>query len=164
MLASSSPLTTILRLMETALLINAKLLQSISHFISPPLHSSMDRSLLWQPPKEELLWQTGVIHPSHVAHLTQFLCRHNILQRIFYSKFPSYLYAGKMHHVLLDPGDSEIASKTFVVEGLSPEFWSGEFWSGAAGPIFSGKMVRLWKIGPNNGPSISALVTSDCCG
>ena len=35
---------------------------------------------------------------------------------------------------------------------------------GPAGPIFSGKMVRLWKIGPNNGPSISALVTSDCCG
>ena len=35
---------------------------------------------------------------------------------------------------------------------------------GPAGPIFPGKMVRLWKIGPNNGPSISALVTSDCCG
>ena len=35
---------------------------------------------------------------------------------------------------------------------------------GPAGPIFSEKMVRLWKIGPNNGPSISALVTSDCCG
>ena len=35
---------------------------------------------------------------------------------------------------------------------------------GPAGPIFPGKMVRLWKIGPNNGPSINALVTSDCCG
>ena len=45
------------------------------------------------------------------------------------------------------------------VQELSREFWSGKFWSG--GPKFSvenwsgrtdfsGKMVRLWKIGPNN--------------
>ena len=118
MLANSSPLTTILRQMEPALLINAKLLQILSHFISPPFHGSMGRFLLAQPPKEELLQQMGVIHPSHVAHPTQSLCRHNILQRLFYSKFPSHLYAGKIHHVLLDAGDSENASETFVVEGL----------------------------------------------
>ena len=103
--------------MEPALLINAKLLQILSNFISPPFHGSMGRCLLGQSPKEELLPQTGVIHPSHVAHPTQSLCRHNIL-RLFYSKFPSHLNAGKLHHALLDAGDSENASETFVVEGL----------------------------------------------
>ena len=49
-----------------------------------------------------------------------------------------------------------------LLKGLSPEFWSGKFWSG--GPKFSvenwsgrtdfsGKMVRLWKIGPGPPPS-----------
>ena len=54
--------------------------------------------------------------------------------------------------------------RNFGPENFGPGDQNFQWKIGPAGPIFSGKMVRLWKIGPNNGPSISALVTSDCCG
>ena len=69
--------------------------------------------------------------------------------------------------------NNSFLSEIFSYDNCHRNFGPGNFgpgdqnfqWKiGPAGPIFSGKMVRLWKIGPNNGPSISALVTSDCCG
>ena len=57
-----------------------------------------------------------------------------------------------------------ICHRNFGPGNFGPGDQNFQWKIGPAGPIFSGKMVRLWKIGPNNGPSISALVTSDCCG
>ena len=60
--------------------------------------------------------------------------------------------------------DDEACHRNFGPGNFGPGDQNFQWKIGPAGPIFSGKMVRLWKIGPNNGPSISALVTSDCCG
>ena len=61
-------------------------------------------------------------------------------------------------------GYSLVCHRNFGPGNFGPGDQNFQWKIGPAGPIFSGKMVRLWKIGPNNGPSISALVTSDCCG
>ena len=60
--------------------------------------------------------------------------------------------------------ETQTCHRNFGPGNFGPGDQNFQWKIGPAGPIFSGKMVRLWKIGPNNGPSISALVTSDCCG
>ena len=65
---------------------------------------------------------------------------------------------------ICDPLCERYCHRNFGPGNFGPGDQNFQWKIGPAGPIFPGKMVRLWKIGPNNGPSISALVTSDCCG
>ena len=84
---------------------------------------------------------------------------------LFYASVRYLLTLKRQKYGLYTDGESyQYCHRNFGPGNFGPGDQNFQWKIGPAGPIFSGKMVRLWKIGPNNGPSISALVTSDCCG